>query len=72
MSDDTKKDKWANEWKPSQGMSQEAAEKAQAGVNKPASEVLSESWNNIKDVFTGRANAAKQNIKRSNGGYPRR
>jgi len=72
MSD--KKDKWANEWKQGQGVSQDNAEKAQSGVNKPASEVLGESWQNLKDAFTpgARGNTVRENKKRDSGGYPGR
>jgi hypothetical protein len=54
------------------GIGQKEAELASKGVNKPAGEVLKESWQNIKDVFSGtaRANEQRQNKQRKDGGYP--
>lgn len=49
---------------------QKNAEALQRGVNKPAAEVLKESWNNLKSAFSGnvRANTLKKNEKRKRGG----
>ncbi len=64
----------SNMWdKKKQGVDQKSAEEAAKGVNKSASEVLSQSWKNLKDAFSGesaRANTTKQNVIRKDGGYP--
>jgi hypothetical protein len=62
----------SNEWdRNKHGVDPDAAKAAQQGINKPASEVLKEEWNKIKEVFTPsvRSNELKENKKRTNGGY---
>ena len=51
------------------------AEAIQKGVNKPASKIMKESWQNLKDAFnpktysgTKRTNTPKSNEKRRRGG----
>ena len=55
-------------WKDKQ--KQKNAEAIQKAVNKPASKVLKESWQNLKDAFSGsaRANEKKTNQRRKRGG----
>lgn len=64
-----------NKWdEQKHGINQEAAEKAQAGVNKPVREIFKESWENLRDVWSpnSRANTERENKKRGTGGYPYR
>lgn len=60
--------------KKKHGVDPDRAKAAEQGVNKPAGEVLSESWENLKSAFTGaaKANTVKTNEKKKSGGYPRR
>lgn len=59
--------------KEKHGVDKDRAKAVQSGVNKPAGEVLRESWQNLKDAFTpgARANVQKEN-KQGQGGYPKR
>lgn len=61
-------------WDKKSGVDQNKADLAAKGVNKPASEVLKESFDNLRSVFTGnvRANTSKSNEKKKNGTYPGR
>lgn len=75
MDDNNTNDNNGSQWNyQKQGIDQRAAEQASKGINKPGLEVLKESWENLKDAFSGsaRANTQRVNKRRNDGGYPGR